>query len=141
VAGAGAGAGAAAGEGAGAGAGAYGVREKSRNCRKKIVNNMSTIKYLTSMKHFISKAATSKHYCCNMCSIGAYNMAVELSSITTKILLQHLQKTTATSRKYYCNIYYGCKKNTIATSTKYYCNIFYLRLQHLNILLQHVLKT
>jgi hypothetical protein len=122
VAGAGAGAGAAAGEGAGAGAGAYGVREKSRNCRKKIVNNMSTIKYLTSMKHFISKAATSKHYCCTMCSIGAYNMAVELSSITTKNTTATSTKTTATSRKYYCNIYYGCKKillqhlqNTTAT--------------------------
>jgi hypothetical protein len=83
---------------------------------------MSTIKYLTSMKHFISKAATSKHYCCTMCSIGAYNMAVELSSITTKNTTATSTKTTATSRKYYCNIYYGCKKillqhlqNTTAT--------------------------
>jgi Pyruvate/2-oxoacid:ferredoxin oxidoreductase delta subunit len=29
--------------------------------------------YLTSFKHFKSKAATSKHYYCNMCSIGGYN--------------------------------------------------------------------
>jgi hypothetical protein len=68
------------------------------------------------MKHFTSKAATAKHYCCNLCSIGGYKnaekqiksrpttctMAVELSSITSlttfqSLSLQHVLTTFVTS--------------------------------------------
>jgi hypothetical protein len=40
--------------------------------------------------------------------------------------------TTCTMVVELSSIYTDGLKNTTATSTKYYCNIFYLRLQHLN---------
>jgi hypothetical protein len=89
--------------------------------------------YLTSMKHFKSKAATSKHYYRNMCSIGGYNGWNNLN-----LGLQHLLSTAVTCvvKKAKLSSIIGLKhlKSKPTTSIDHFCKLvetFKKSLQHL----------